>query len=307
MIRGARTGALIAGAIAIATARPAAADLESRVLVLPSEGSDPAGLPQLGADVASALARGAARITRTVSRADAPLSDTAVIVGCDPAQRTCLDAVAAALNVDQVVFARVQADGDDAKIEVTAVTRETEPSTRTFPVRRASRAADLAAIEAAVVDMLQSGEARRSQAHQAANTTNTNTTNTNTTNTNTTPTKPPPPPPVEHETPTLAIAVTITGGVLLAAGATSWALASSKQGEIDRAPADSAADLDHLASLESSARTYATAGNVLVIGGAAVAVAGAVLWWRSGSSDGEVAVAPMIGPDRAGFAVAATW
>jgi hypothetical protein len=284
----------IALTLALAAARPAAADLDPRVLVLPAEGAGPPSMTSLAADVADALARGAAQTTHNVARADASLGDTAVVVGCDPSQAACLDAVAAALNVDQVVVSRLRASGNDATVEVTAVTREAEPSTRTFTVHASSRDADLAALQTAVIEMLQSGEARRSQAHREGAASQ--------------PSLPggAHPTTVEPARPTWPILVTAGGAVLLAGGVGCWALASSKQGSIDGAPTGSAADLDRLASLESSARQYATAGNVLVVGGAVVAITGAVLWWRAWG-DHDVEVTPAVAPDHAGVIVEGVW
>jgi hypothetical protein len=259
-------------------------------------------MPKLGAEIADALVHGASRTTPNVARADATLSDTAVIVGCDPSARACLDAVAAALNVDQVVFARIAISGDDARVAVTAITRETEPLTRTFTVHASSKPADLAAIEPAVVEMLDSGEARRSQVHHDA------------AQTQPTALPPPPTPPAvveapEGEHPAWPIVVTGAGAAVAIAGASCWALASSKQRDIDRAPTSTAADLDHLASLETSAKRYATAGNVLVVGGAIVTVAGAALWWRvwHGSHGESVTVAPSVAPDHAGVWIGGAW
>src|SRR5262249_6137637 len=96
------------------------------------------------------------------------------------------------------------------------------------------------------------------------------------------------------------------GAVILGAGAACWAIASSKQSDIDGAPSATAPELEHLASLESSAKTYATAGNVLVIGGAVVAIAGGVLWWRS-SGDAAVTVTPAVGADHAAVFVGGRW
>lgn len=297
------TRLVTAAAIALAIAVPrlaAATDLQPRVLVLPAEGKAPASQPKLGAEVADALARGASRTTKNVARADATLTDTAVIVGCDPANHACLDSVAAALNVDQVLFARITPKDNDADVEVTAVTRETEPQTRTFTVHASSHNPDLAAIEPAVVEMLESGEARRTQQHKDA-----------AAGGGSSALRPPPPPPVttvEGDHPSWPVVVTAGGAALVIAGASAWAIASSKQHDIDHAPTSTAADLDALSSLETSAKHYATAGNVLFVGGAVVAVAGAALWWRSWRAGAhEVTVAPSVGPEHAGVTIGGVW
>jgi hypothetical protein len=283
--------ALVVGALALAVPRPAAADLDPRVLILPAEGSGPRRMKDLAADVGDALARGAARTTPTVARADATLADTAVVVGCDPAEPACLDAVAAALNVDQVLFSRLRVDGADAQVDVTAVTREAAPSTRTFRIRAGTRASDLAAIEPAVVEMLASGEARRAaQAeHPVARA----------------PVAAPvaPPPHVGSRWPMM---ITVSGAVLVAGGLSSWAVAAARQGDIDGAPSATVADLEHLTALEGSARRAATLGNALVIGGGLVTIAGGVLWWRQRGPH-AVVVAPQVGGDHASVIVKGTW
>ncbi|MCE9572317.1 MAG: hypothetical protein K8W52_04110 [Deltaproteobacteria bacterium] len=279
-------------ALALAIPRIAAADLDPRVLVLPAEGAGPRGMPTLAADVGDALARGAARTTPTVARADATLSDTAVVVGCDPKLPACLDAVAAALNVDQVLFSRLRATGADATIEVTAVTREAEPSTREFTIHAASRAADLAAIEPAVVEMLESGEARRSAQVQHAVVI--------------APPPPPPPRPAPAAHPIWPIAVTAGGAALVIGGLAAWTVAAGKQGDIDAAPTGTSVELARLAALESSARRYATAGNALVIGGALVTAAGGYLWWRSRRAP-AITIAPAIGAEHAQVVIGGVW
>lgn len=100
--------------------------------------------------------------------------------------------------------------------------------------------------------------------------------------------------------------VTIGGGALVAVGLGAWGLAALKQGDIDDAPTSTAADLERLADLESSARTYATTGNVLVIAGAVAVTAGAVWWWKVGKR-ADVAVSPMVGRDGSGVALEGRW
>src|SRR5699024_8972436 len=123
-------GLLVVLAIVVAPAQAGADDLDPRVMVLPFDGEEPRTRGARSADVASALVRGAERTTSTVAQATASLSDTAVIVGCEPALPACRDAVAAALNVDQLLLARIERDGEAAAVEVTAVTREGEPVMR---------------------------------------------------------------------------------------------------------------------------------------------------------------------------------
>lgn len=274
----------VVAALSIAAPRAARADeLDPRVLVIPVAGTAPEGLGALIADVENALAAGAGRMTPNVSRATASLADTAVIVGCEPSEEDCLDAVAAALNVDQLLIADVAARGGDATIDVTAVTRDAEPVRQQFTVHAKSREADLRVLEDAVPVMLEAGEARKGEKK-----------------------KPPPPPdgggvvvttPPPKVSPTPLI-VAGGGGALMVAGGIFWVLAGNKQDEIDAAPTGTEAQLEHLADLEASARRNALAGNVLFIGGAAVAIGGLIwygLEWRSAHAEVHVEAAPTAG------------
>ena len=304
--------AAVAGALAaLLCAVPLASHagtLESRVMVLPSEGEAPGVLPGLADELTQALTRGARRNTTSVASAAASLDDTAVVVGCDPSGPACLDAVAAALNVDQLLLVRITPTGAGASIEVTAVTREAAPVTRVFAVTPATRKADLAAIETAVPEMLEAGEARP-------------------------PDRPPggdgippgggpgtgpgvgpgsspllpggdgPPPPAPSRTPLYVIG---GGGALVVAGAVFWGLASAKQDDIDRAPTGTVDELERLASLEDRARTQATVGNALVIGGG-VAMAGGAIWWLTTRRRADVVVAPAPAPGGATLMLEGRW
>lgn len=287
--------ALIAPALTAAPARGDAFD--PRVMVLPVEGTAPTGLGALANDVGTALATGAKVTSSSVARATASFEDTAVIVGCEAAEPDCADAVAAALNVDQLLLATITATGFEASIEITAITREAEPVTETYPVRKASRAADLALIQAAVPRMLEEGEARRTKALEPVDPD---------------PLPPPDPdpvpaprPPAEGAPSRLPLAVTIGGGVVLVAGVISWALASGLQGDIDDAPTSTPEEVDALVALEDRAALRATLGNVLVIAGAVVAVAGGTWWWLDHRSHARVTVSQL--PGGAGVAIGGAW
>jgi hypothetical protein len=285
--------AVIVAALAIAAPRAVHADeLEPRVMVIPVAGTAPVGLGELITDVENALATGAGRMTSNVSRATASLTETAVIVGCEPTEASCLDDVAAALNVDQLLIADVAAKGGDATIDVTAVTRDSEPVRQQFTVHAKSRDDDLRILEEAVPVMLEAGEARKGEGKE--------------------PPPPPPPPPdggkVVVTTPpqvsSTPLVVAGAGGALLIAGGIFWALAGTAQDEIDSAPTGSEAELEHLADLEASARRNALAGNVLTVGGGAIVIGGLVwyyLEWRGAHSEVHVEAAPTAGGATVGI------
>jgi hypothetical protein len=272
--------------------------LNPRVLVLPVDGTAPSGLGALGQDVGDAMARGAARTTPDVARATASLAETAVIVGCEADEADCLDSVAAALNVDQLLVATISVDGDDATIEVIAVTREAEPVRKTFKIRLASRAGDLQALEDQVPVMLEAGEARKGDRRRDRAV------------------EPPgggvvtPPPvtPAPEGKRSWSPLVVAGGGVAVgAAGAVFWTMAKSKQDEIDRAPVVTPGDLERLRELESDAKLRALVGNVLVAAGA-VAVVGGVVWYLvQPRKRGRVEVGPVIVPGGGGVALGGAW
>ena len=288
---------LVLVAVLVATAGTARADeLDPRVLVLPVEGEAPATMKELHEEVAEALARGAGTVTTTVARATTTVADTAVIVGCDPAEPECLDAVAAALNVDQLLMARISRSGTgDATVEIVAVTREAEPVTQTFAIRGVSKDDDLLALEQATPAMLEAGEARRKEKEEQEKE------------------KVPPPDPLPLPPPpegkrSITPLIVVGGGVALGiAGGVFWGLASSTQGQIDDAPTSTAEDLERLADLEDKAKSRAMIGNVLVIAGG-VAVAGGLTWYLlSPKRERSVQAAPLVVPGGGGIGISGSW
>jgi hypothetical protein len=261
--------------VAAAPGAAAAGTFESRVMIIDVDAPS---------DLDAALTAGAQRVSPAVTRSTSSLDDTATLVGCTVTAAGCYDDIAAALNVDQLLIAESSESGTDTTVKVIAVTRETEPVVQTFVLHEASRANDLAKLQGAVPGMLEAGEAKRD----------------------------PPPPPHDgdghHEEPHVAVVthpakaspvglfVGAGGAVLMAAGGIAWVMAASTQSEIDAAPTATAADLDHLAALEHTARVRATAGNVLFIGGAVAAAAG-IGWYvyARGHAHAEVEVAPAPG------------
>lgn len=304
---------LIAGADA---AR--AGSLKARVMVLPAEGA--ATDSKLPADLSAALTAGARRVTPNVQKSTASLGDTAVIVGCDPADQACLESVAAALNVDQMLLVTVKSEsGGDVTVEVTAISREAEPVTQQFVVRVATRKQDLAKIEAAVPGMLDA-EAAAAEGGDGGDGGAVTGGGDGGTGSVTDPglvggtgPEPGPDPDRDRVSSTRApMVVTIAGGAIAVLGLGAWTIAAVKQGSIDDAPTATAEDLERLEDMESSARTYASTGNGLVIGGAIAAIAGGIWWWKVSRADDAapasgLVVSPMIGGDRGGLVLEGRW
>lgn len=277
-------------------------------MVLPTEGQAD-GDARLAGDVSDAMMRGARRATPNVAKATASLADTAVIVGCDPAERACVDAVAAALNVDQMLLATISSDAGGASVEVTSVSRESAPVSQRFPVRAASRRQDLAAIEAAVPGMLDAENQGGGDPLPPADGP---------------PPDGPPPPDVPIDAPVgppigggeepgggvwrTPAYVAIGGGALVVGGLAFWGLAAAKQGAIDDAPDATAADLERLEALEDRGQTYANVGNALVISGAVIGVGGAVWWWKTrGREPAPATITPVVTPGGAAVLLEGRW
>lgn len=72
------------------------------------------------------------------------------------------------------------------------------------------------------------------------------------------------------------------GGGMMLLGVVFWAGASSKQGEIDDAPANTPADFMHLQQLEKDADGLAGGGNLFFVGGLVVTAVSGYLYWRKG-------------------------
>ncbi len=311
---------LLLGAVAAAPSRATAETLDPRIMVMKIEGDAP-GVARLADKVTQALRTTARRFTPHVEVATASLADTAVIVGCEPGERACLDAVAAVLNVDRLLIARLSGDADgDAHVDVSLSSREHAPATARFDVRAATRDADVAVLAAGVARMFEDDEAA---AHTPDDATGrrpdrrampTLTARARPAATRTRPsTARPVDVPSTLDAPSRArwpLWISVGGAVAVAGGATMWALASSRQDEIDAAPTDTPAQLEHLADLEASARTRATVGNLLVIGGAVAVSTGVVLYLARGrriEADTGTVVGAGVVPGGAALTIGGAW
>ena len=97
----------------------------------------------------------------------------------------------------------------------------------------------------------------------------------------------------------------IGGGVMIVVGAVFWASASGIEDEIKDAPKRTRADLEHVKDLEAEGDTYATAGNVLAIGGLIIGGVSTYYFLKAGKKPSRSAsVTPIIGN---GTGLAVTW
>jgi hypothetical protein len=97
----------------------------------------------------------------------------------------------------------------------------------------------------------------------------------------------------------------IGGGVLALAGVVFWFEANDTQNQINAAPTKTSMDLQNLTNLESQGDSFAAAGNVLFISGAAIGLVSGYFFWRDHrSSDHHLArFVPTMLPHGGGIAI----
>lgn len=261
-------------AIAAAFAPHPASAAPRKVLVIAADSGDGADLKA----AVAAVARAGEAVAPGVQISQASLTDSALIVGCEPAQPDCRQAVAEQLAVDELV---VVERGADRAIAVTVYGRGRAPARTSARVAGPDDRAGLDALGAASARLLGGDGAAGPEPRGAAA--------------------------GGSSSPRGPLYLGVGGGVLAVAGAVAWGLAAAKQGEIDDAPTATADDLAHLVDLEDSGRAYAAAGNALVITGA-LALAAAGTWYYLGRRrDRAIAVAPAVGPSGAAVHVGVRW
>ena len=93
-----------------------------------------------------------------------------------------------------------------------------------------------------------------------------------------------------------------TGGGLVVVGALFWMGASSTQGDINNAPTRNPTDFKNLRDLESRGDTYATIGNIAVVGGLVLGGVSAFFYWRDreNHSTQQARLAPAVFPHGGG-------
>lgn len=245
-----------------------------KVLVIAADGGDGAAV----AAAVAAVARAGEAVAPGLAVSQASLTDSALIVGCEPARPECRQAVAEQLAVDELVVVEGGADG---AIAVTIYGRGRTPAQTTARVAGPDDRAGLDALGAASAQLL-GGTGEPTGERPLATTGG-------------------------SSPPRGALYLGVGGGVLAIAGVVAWGLAAGKQSAIDDAPTATSADLAHLADLEDSGRAYAAAGNALVITGA-VALAAAGTWYYLGRRrERAIAVAPSVGPSGAAVHLGVRW
>lgn len=268
--------------------------LAPRVLVLPFDGKG----PPTPARVSQAIVRVAGERGARVSMAETGLAETSLLVGCDPAETPCLDAMASALNVDHLVFGTVQRRGKGATVALTVTARQRTPARVTVELRDA-RSEELVAAEVTRILAAFELEARTADEPAAAPAP--------AESSSTLPPEPAAPTPVPRRGGVrLWTWSMIAGGAVLAAGGGAlWGTAMLDRGELSDAPTGTAADLDELRDREDSIELKLRLGGGLAIAGAAIAATGIVLaLGQRGGDEPDVGVSAIPVPGGAAVGLA---
>jgi hypothetical protein len=255
------------------------------------------------------------------------------MVGCNPSESSCKDQVLDTLGVDEIVVTNVdKAPGGDLKITVRRIPKKGMPSEQTTIVP-GGQAAD-AKLNSDVGPMFGAAPPPKPDKPSDASIGATlGATAGGGSAATTTPAVTTPPATQEPTTPPAPVrtaqADTVTaapnnqvttlpedhvdhrrleltgmavGGGLVLLSLIMWAEAGSTQSDIDAAPTKTANDFKNLADLENQADTYAGLGNVMFIGGVAVAGVSTYFWWRDrkSASNHQARIAPAVFDHGAG-------
>ncbi len=273
---------------AIAQPAPPAATTRT-VIVLPIDG-----------DADEALRKGLTAAIEKAAKADASaqvkqggttFGETAAAVGCDPATPPCAETVRTTLGMDEVIYGTAtNADGkvkvvvrkkvkDKDPEEVTTTIEATDTPDKIEPAIRPLVGGAVATPVVTCPDNATPGPDGKCPE---------------------VPVKPKKP---VNTTRVLTIAGMIGGGVLVIGGLGMWSSANSLQGEIDDAPTPmDSGDFSSLKDKEDKASSRAWTGNLLVVGGLALAGYSFYRFRKTGKTSDTV-VAPTPVPGGAGVMI----
>jgi hypothetical protein len=245
--------------LAVLVPRLATAD-GHKLLVLQSEGRVDAGLR---AKIDAAITRLALGATPGAVAGELTFSDAATAVGCKPDAPACKDEVLGMLAVDEIIITVLTPKPGGLEIAARRFGKGGALGEATVLLAAGAapdRLEDLAPLfsgkpaEAAPVLPEPSSVIPATAVPETA--------------------RPDPSPPADQPSALghrLELAGMGGGATMVTLGLVMWIAASSTQDEIDHAPTATRQDLAHLQDLESRGDGFATAGNVLAIGGLAIA------------------------------------
>ena len=238
-----------------------------KVIVLPLDGNADAATKAKLDEVVQDLAKS---VPGDITHGDTTFDETAVALGCDPNRNACIDNVLTTLAVDEIVWGTATtADGHTTIVvrratkgspahEQTAIIAATdEPATSETQLAPLFGVTTIAPTPGSAVG---SGSAIDERGSAAA---------------------PPPRAPAPwSRNKKLGVGLAVSGGVLVLVGFAMWASESSVQSDIDAAPTNTAADIQHLQDLEGKASGYAWGGNIAMLLGLGAGGYGAYLLWK---------------------------
>lgn len=247
------------------------------VLVLKSEGSVDAATRSR---VDAAVLRLAKSSDASVTQGDITYGDAAAAVGCAPDSSSCTSEVLATLAVDEVVATTITPSAGNLKITVrrssklgsqdastTVATSSADKLDGIGPLFGVTPSTPQAAGPDGALPPMNAGAANSTTASPIGSSL--------------------PPPTIPDDSNAQGhrnwqIAGMAGGGAMVLFGMLLWGAASSTQGEIDKAPSSTAADLKHLRDLEDRGDGQATLGNLMFVGGVVIGGISGYLFWRDG-------------------------
>jgi hypothetical protein len=307
---------VIACAVLLASVR--AADADDKVLVLRAEGRAD---KKVRTKVEGAVLKLAKSTGDQTTAGDVTYGDAATMVGCKPEEDKCKDEVLGMLSVDEIVTITATPKPGGVEISVRRISKggATKSAQTVVPAEKADQLDAIAPLfgkaapppPAASVHTPTPAPVREEP-------------------------KPAPPPVsappaaepkrVAEPTPTampiapveqprddhnpssgrrLSMFGMAGGGVLLVVGVVFWASAAGIEDEIDDAPKQTRAQLQHIQDLEAEGDAYATTGNVLALSGLVLGGISTYFFWKSGKQPSRSAqVTPIFGH---GTGIAITW
>ncbi len=278
------SGLIIACAVLVAVAVTSIAG-GRKVMVLPVDGdADPALRAKLDTSVQK-LAHG---IDGNITTGSTTFADAALSVGCNPELGTCVDTVIGMLQVDELVWGTANTTDGTTTLTIKRATKgvpareqQTTLAATDPPEKAEEGLKPLFGPPAAVGSGSEVGSGSGSGSAEPAKPWST-----------------------EKK---LGVGLSAGGGLALVIGFALWAEASSYNSQISSAPTNTITDINKLKSLESSASTYATWGDIMVVVGLAAGGVGAYYLWQNHKNNITVAPTPVDNGQGVGLVVGGHW
>lgn len=284
-------------------AGPVLADAK-HTLVLKSEGNADG---KVRGQIDSALLKIAKENVDGVAPGDMSFGDAAAAVGCSPDAASCAGDVMATLSVDEIISAKVTKKPNGFEVVVRRAQKGGVPKEA---VAKISDAQD--ALFAPQLALLFGKEAPKPVEPpptpaivDTQPTPPPDLTPQPPVDTQPQPLPPMPPPAVEDQQHNrLILAGMIGGGGLVLLGIIMWGQAAGTQSDIDNAPSRTVADLQHIQDLEKQGDGQAGLGNLLFIGGIALAGVSTFFYIRERRAHQDpIAIGPTLFSHGAGIAL----